>query len=488
MLSDGEDHVSVEGGGGDPSTDGVTRRYLRRTRLPVSAQEAFAWHERPGAFQRLTPPFMPTRPERVSATLTEGTEVVFRLLPWAGPLAPRWHARHVHYDPPAEFRDVQVSGPFRSWRHRHRFEPDGASSCVLTDDVAYALPFGPAGAAAGGPVDRMLDRMFAYRHRVTVADLAAHAEARRRGTRPMHVAVTGSSGLIGSALIPFLTTGGHQVTRLVRRSPGDGELGWDPDAGSIDEEGLRGVDAVVHLAGEPIGAVRWSADKKRRILDSRVNSTRLIAETLARLDDGPRVLVTASGINYYGDRGDERLTEDSPSGEGFMAEVCRQWEAATAPAEAAGVRVVRVRTGIVQSPQGGALAKLLPMFKTGVGARLGSGDQWTSWISLDDVVGIYHHALTTGSVSGPVNATAPEPVTNRDYTDVLGRVLGRPTVLTVPRFGPRLVLGELADELLFASMRVLPERARAAGYEFRHPTLEGCLRDILGRPAQDRSA
>lgn len=460
-----------------------TRRYVRSSPLPVPVDEAFGWHERPGAFQRLTPPFMPSYVERGAPSLEVGAEASIRMLPWAGRLSPRWRARHVAYEPPHEFRDVQISGPFAAWDHRHRFAEDGASASVLTDEITYELPFGRLGDAVGGRiVAGMLDRMFAYRHRVTIADLAAHAGARRRGAGPMHIAVTGSSGLIGEALVAFLSTGGHQVTPIVRRSAGEGEIGWNPAEGRIDAEALRDVDAVVHLAGEPIASRRWSDAQKARILESRTTSTRLLAETLAGLDDDrPRALVVASGINYYGDRGDERLTEESPSGSGFLAEVCPQWEAASQPAEDAGVRVVRVRTGIVQTPEGGALAKLLIPFRLGLGGRLGNGSQWTSWISLDDVVGIYHHALTEPSVVGVVNATAPEPVTNAEYTKVLGDVLGRPTVLPVPRVAPRAVLGEMADELLFASMRVLPERTLATGYTFQHPTLEECLRHVLGR-------
>lgn len=463
-------------------------RYVRRTRLPVTREEAFAWHERPGAFQRLTPPFMPARLERGGGTLEAGSEVVLRLLPRAGQLGPRWRARHVVYDPPAEFRDEQVSGPFAEWSHRHRFDPADAGSTVLTDDVDYRLPLGALGAAVAGPaVHRQLDRMFAYRHRVAVADLAAHARAARKGVGTMHVAITGASGLIGEALSALLTTGGHRVTRLVRREPGEGELGWDPERGEIDADGLRGVDAVVHLAGESIASVRWTEGRKRRVMESRRKGTRLIAETLAGLDGGPSVLVSASGIDYYGDTGDEAVTEESPPGRGFLADVCREWEAATAAAADAGVRVVTVRTGVVQSPQGGALAKQLPLFRAGIGGRIGSGRQWLSWISLDDVAGVYHHALTSPEISGPLNATAPEPVTNAEHAKTVGRVLRRPTPLPVPSLGPRLVLRDMADDLLLGSKRVLPARALETGYVFRHPTLEGCLRDALGRPAPSSS-
>ena len=458
-------------------------RYVRSTRLPVPRSEAFAWHERPGAFERLTPPFMPTEVESGAETIEEGAEAVLRLLPGAGPRSPRWRARHVLHDPPREFVDEQVSGPFAEWVHRHRFEEDGEDRSVLTDDVSYRLPAGTLGTvAAGEAVRRRLDRMFAYRHRVTVADLADHASARARGVTPMKIAVTGSSGLIGEALVAFLRTGGHDVHRVVRRPPRHGEIGWRPDEGHIDAAALRPMDAVVHLAGEPIASGRWSEEQKRRILESRTKGTRLLAEAMAGLDDGPRVLVSASGVNYYGSRGDERLTERSSPGDDFLADVCRQWEDATSPAADAGVRVVIVRTGIVQSPQEGALARQLPFFRAGLGGRFGSGRQWVCWVSLEDVVGIYHHALTTEALSGPVNATAPEPVTNAEYAKALGRVLGRPAIMPIPRLGPKMVFGKMVDPLLFSSLRVLPARTLESGYVFRHPTLEGALRHVLGRP------
>ncbi len=299
----------------------------------------------------------------------------------------------------------------------------------------------------------------------------------------MLVAVTGATGLIGSALTSSLAADGHEVIRFTRSpSPGRGAVRWDPAGGTIDSDALAKADAVVHLAGRSIGAIRWTPRVKREILASRVQGTRLLAEAMAGLPDGPRVLVCASAIGYYGDRGDEVLTEASPSGQGFLAEVCRQWEAAADPARAAGVRTVHVRTGIVQARGGGALARQLPLFKLGLGGRLGSGRQWWSWVSLDDVIGIYRHALATGGASGALNATAPSPVTNAELTATVARVLGRPALLPVPRLGPRLALGEMADELLFFSARVHPAATESSGYTFRHPTLEAALRHVLNQP------
>jgi uncharacterized protein (TIGR01777 family) len=299
----------------------------------------------------------------------------------------------------------------------------------------------------------------------------------------MRIAVTGSTGLIGSALVTFLVSENHQVVRLVRgRAESETQaITWDPQANTIDGEALRDVDAVVHLAGEPIGGGRWTAERKRRIRDSRVRGTRLIAETLAGMDAGPRTLVCGSAIGFYGsDRGDEILTEDSSSGNGFLAGVVREWEAAADPAREAGVRIVHVRTGIVQSPQGGALALQLPLFRLGVGGRLGSGRQWMSWITIDDIVGIFAHALGQPDLDGVLNGTAPEPVRNTEYTRVLGRVLGRPAVLPVPKVGPAALLGkEGAEETALANQRVLPARTEATGYVFRHRDLETGLRHVL---------
>lgn len=298
----------------------------------------------------------------------------------------------------------------------------------------------------------------------------------------MHVAITGSSGLIGTALTKALTDGGHRVARVVRHQPsGPDEIGWDIGAGRLEPEALRGVDAVVHLAGEGIGERRWTPEQKRRIRDSRTEGTRLIAEAIAAAEDGPRVLVSVSGIHYYGDRGDAVLTEDSPHGTGFLPDVCVAWEAAADPAREAGVRVVHPRMGVVQSPDGGALRRLLPLFRLGLGGTFGRGRQYWSWITLDDAIGVLLHALLTDDLAGPVNATAPNPVTNAEFTRTLGRVLHRPAMLPVPPFGPAVLLGaELTQSALFDSIRALPQRTQSSGYLFRHPDLEAGLHAVLG--------
>jgi uncharacterized protein (TIGR01777 family) len=301
----------------------------------------------------------------------------------------------------------------------------------------------------------------------------------------MKVLVSGSSGLIGSAVLENLIAGGHSVIRLVRRAPGQNEVHWDPDAGTIATALLEGLDAVVHLAGENIAQGRWTQQKKERIRDSRVKGTQILCQALARLAQPPKVLVAASAIGYYGERGDEVLTEESPPGSGFLADVCRQWEAASSPAAQSGIRVVNLRIGIVLSEKGGALAKMLLPFRLGVGGRVGSGKQYMSWIALDDVVGAINHAIANDSLSGPVNAVAPNPVTNYEFTKALGKVLERPTPFPMPAFAARLALGEMADELLLASTRVAPRRLLATGYKFLFPELEGALRHLLKKSAAE---
>lgn len=296
----------------------------------------------------------------------------------------------------------------------------------------------------------------------------------------MKIAITGSSGLLGTALRGRLTAEGHEVIRIVRRAPGAGELRWDPDAHEIDASGLEGVDAVVNLAGAGIGDERWTDERKRVLVESRTQSTDLLARTLAACSRPPKVLLSGSAIGFYGDRGDEALSEGSPPGDGFLSDLCVAWEAATAPAEVAGIRTAHLRTGIVLSSDGGALAKMLLPFKLGIGGRLGTGEQWMSWVSIDDHVRAMIHLLSA-DVSGPVDLTAPNPVRNAEFTKALGRELGRPTVVPIPRIGPRLLLGkELAQALLYESQRVSPSVLEASGFSFRHATIDDALAAMLG--------
>jgi uncharacterized protein (TIGR01777 family) len=458
----------------------------RSTSLPVSAETAFAWHERPGAFERLVPPWEQVSVVERSGGLEDGARLVLRVR--EGPVALRWVARHRDTLPGRRFVDEQVEGPFSRWIHFHRFDPEGPARSRMTDRIEFTPPLGPIGVAAEPLVRHRLERMLAYRHTLLRDDLEAHARFGQSGR--LRVAVSGASGLLGQALLPFLTTGGHEVLRLVRghHAPAQdaAEVYWDLRTGRIEAGKLEGLDAVVHLAGENIGA-RWTRDRKRRIRDSRGLGTRFLCETLARLRRPPKVLVSASAVGVYGDRGDELLTEASATlaaPPDFLVDVGREWEAATEPARAAGIRVVMTRFGLMLSPAGGVLAKMLLPFRAGLGGPLGSGRQWMSWISIDDAVGAVHHAIMTEALSGPVNTTAPQPVTNGQFTATLARVLGRPALLPVPTTALRLALGEMGRVAVLGSARVVPERLTQAGYRFRHPSLEGALRFVLGRESR----
>lgn len=301
----------------------------------------------------------------------------------------------------------------------------------------------------------------------------------------MNLVVSGSHGFIGSALVSSLTADGHRVIRLVRAersssAVAESEIVWNPEAAYVDTAKLEGKDALIHLAGEPIPG-RWTPKKKARILESRFQGTRLLAEALSHLTQPPQVFVSASAIGYYGDRGDEILREESPSGRGFLAQVCREWEAATEPAAKKGIRVVNLRMGIVLGKDGGALAQMLFPFRLGLGGRIGAGGQYMSWIALDDLVGAVQHVLATGSLRGPINAVAPNPVRNAEFAKTLGKVLSRPTIFPLPAFLVRLVFGQMGEEALLWGQRVEPARLKASGYAFRFPELDGALRHILGK-------
>ena len=466
-----------------PNAPGTTQALSRRLRLPVSADEAFAWHERPGAFVRLTPPW-----ERVVvASHTGGIRpgAVVTLKTKVGPVWATWIARHTEYEPGRLFRDVQDAGPFAFWDHRHEFAPVGADACELHDNIAYRLPLGPIGQAFGGRLIRgKLARMFDYRHRVTLGDLSMHA---RYADRPrLRVLVSGASGVIGTQLCAMLSTGGHTVARLVRRvASGPDEISWDPARGTINIDDVRAFDpdAVVNLAGENIRG-RWTTASKQRLRDSRIDSTALLARTLAFLGPstrGGRSMLSASGVNFYGPTGDTPVDEHAPAGEGFLATLARDWEAATLAAREAGIRVVRLRIGWVLTPAGGALAGMLPAFRLGLGGPMGPGTQHVPWISIDDCCGSIVHALLTPGVSGPVNIVAPAPVRNAEFAKTLGHVIGRPAGLRAPAWAVRALLGEFADQGPLGGQRCVPRVLSESGYDFRHPELGRALAHVLGR-------
>ncbi|MGH8960572.1 MAG: TIGR01777 family oxidoreductase [Jatrophihabitantaceae bacterium] len=429
--------------------------------VPFPIEETFAWHERRGALQRLVPPWQPLRVQREPDNLRDG-RAELRL---PGGLV--WIAQHRDYQPPHQFADRLSNLPL-PWRHTHRFEAVGSEQTRVIDQVDTPVP-----ASA-------LRSTFAYRHRQLADDLAVARAAEQLRPAPLTVAITGSSGLVGTALSALLGVCGHRVIRLVRRATSaPDERPWNPAA--PDPAMLAGIDAVVHLAGASI-AGRFTDDHRRAIRDSRVEPTRRLAELIAAQPTGPDTLICASAIGYYGpDRGDELLDEDAERGDGFLADVVTAWEGATTPASAAGIRVAHIRTGIVQSPRGGALRLQRPLFAAALGGRLGDGRQWTSWIDLDDLTDIYLRAVLDTALAGPVNAVSPQPVRNEDYTATLARVLRRPALLPVPAAGPRLLLGRQgAREVALAGQLVIPARLTSTGHSLRRPQLEDCLRHQLG--------
>lgn len=452
-------------------------KFTLTTRIERPAAEVFAWHERPGALGRLCPPW--EKVEVVSATggVRDGARVVVRNR--RGPFSLEWHVEHRGYVAGREFRDVQLSGPFASWEHLHRVTPDGASACLLTDDISYRLPGGAVGRLlGGGHVRRELARLFAWRHATTKADLELAA---RYDTRRRRIVVAGASGLLGTALVHFLLTQGHEVVRLVRRGPvGTGEALWNPARGELAPAIVSGADVVVNLSGENVGAGRWSAARREAILRSRVDATRTLVAAMKAAERPPEVFVSASAVGFYGERGDEVLKEDAAIGSGFLPEVCLAWETHADVAARAGIRTALLRFGVVLTPAGGALAKMLPVFRLAAGGRVGTGRQWMSWVGREDAIGAVYHAIMTSSCRGPFNVCAPGEVTNSGFTRELASTLGRPAVLPVPAAVLRAVFGQMANETLLASTRATPAALIDSGYVFRHAQVGDCLRHELG--------
>ena len=460
------------------------RRLIHERELPFPVGRVWDWHMRPGALERLMPPWEDAKVVGRKGGMDDGGTVHVRVR--RGPVKIDFKARHTDFEPGRLFVDEQVSGPMGSWEHRHEFEPAGSDACLLRDRIRYAPPLGAAATAlAGSTIEGEMKRLFRFRDQRLAQDLARHAAY--DGPR-LRVAITGASGFVGSALRHFLTTGGHEVLPVVRRRPDRerGEIYWDPMERKIEGTRLEGVDALVHLAGESLSKGRWNPARKRAIWKSRIVGTQVLADALNRLRDPPRVFVSSSAIGYYGNRGSEKLVERSRPGSGFLAELCREWESEALKARRSGARVVTLRTGLVLSPAGGALGTMLLPFKMGIGGRLGSGRQYVSWIDHDDLVALIFHALTDASVRGPVNGTAPHPVTNATFTTRLGHALRRPTLLPVPALAVRGMFGEMGKALLLDGQRVFPEAARRSGFRFDFEGIGESLAFQLGRAAPRR--
>lgn len=462
------------------------RTFEIRTRLPHPARDVFAWHARPGALTRLSPAWAMRVVAEASPPLQPGTVAQLRAgVPLTRGLVRLPFASRMEAGPqPMSFVDRMVRGPFRRWEHTHLFLGD--DECELVDHIRWEAPFWMPRRL----VNRTLAATFDARAARLRSELDHAAELTARFPGRLRVLMGGASGLVGTQVAALLTTLGHEVRRLVRRDPRSGEACWDPDRGELDPADVAWADAVVHLGGATIGR-RFTAQGKRLILQSRVDSTRLLAEAIVALPeaDRPGVFVCSSATGFYGARRPgEDLTEDSTPGAGFLADVCRAWEREAARVEEVGVRRVSVRSGVVASTLGGTLPLQLPLFLLGLGGTLGDPRAHLPWVSLDDAARAYLRAVVDPALHGPVNAVAPEPVTQAEYAATLARLCRRPAWLPVPRFGPRLLLGrEGAEELAFADQRVVPARLTEVGFRFTHPHLAQALAETTGLTASGPS-
>jgi uncharacterized protein (TIGR01777 family) len=438
------------------------------TEFPFSADEVFAWHLRKGAVERMIPPwrriaflFPPGSPENEGSQV--GLKVAF------GPLCFRWMLEHKNLTHFA-FSDVQISGPFKSYSHRHRVIPHGAGSCVLSEEIRYD----PYSACAGAYLNREFTQMFRWRHAILSEDLKLFA---RHPRAPLRILLSGSRGLIGSHLKILLQTAGHRVVSLVRGSGQSSEatVFWEPARGTLVKEDFEGFDAVIHLAGESIAGGLWTSKRKEEIFLSRCRDTCLLSQALSQLSRPPKTLISASAVGFYGNRWDEELNENSSKGTGFLSDVCQKWELATEAMENQGCRVVHPRFAMVLSRRGGALKKMLAPFKWGLGGRIGSGEQIISWVGLDDAIGALYHLAMDDSLSGPVNIAAPAPVSQEQFAHALSRKLHRPACMPLPAGILRFLFREMADEVLLSSTRAVPLKLTQAGYVFRYPDLDTAL-------------
>lgn len=449
----------------------ILRELRREIRLPLSPERVFHWHRHKDALLRLSPPWAWPEGLRQEGSIETLGRVSMRIP--LGPLRLPWEGRHTACEPPFFFQDVQTRGPFAFWEHSHYFHPHD-QGCRMEDVLRYALPAGILGdIIAGKGVEKRLRHLFDYRHKILEEDLT------HPPVQPMRILISGSSGLVAESLIPALTTAGHTWIPLVRTQGIPKTRYWNPERGEADPKILEGIDAVLHLGGEPIGEGAWTPEKKARILQSRVLGTRLLAQAIRKAHTPPKVFLSASAIGYYGNRKGILLTEDHGRGEGFLAHVCQRWEE-----EAMGVQdlcpVIRLRIGIGLTPRGGALSRLHPLFFSGLGGVIGKGHGWMSWIAMEDLVRAIRFLLETPGISGPVNLTAPHPVRARDFARILARVLHRPQVFHLAPSLLHALLGEMGKEVLMTSTRALPTRLEAAGFRFRYPDLESALVMLLG--------
>lgn len=459
--------------------------FVRKTTIHAPVSTVFAWHAKDGAINRLTPPWAPVSlVSKKGRGIDKGVDVTFKIKRFGVPMT--WQARHIDYKENAMFRDAQVKGPFAGWEHTHLFHEKSKDLTVMEDQVRFRLPFGIFSLPFYKYAQRQLERIFFYRHQVLKYDM----ENRVGQIQKQRILISGGSGTMGKPLVSFLKTCGHDVIRLVREpllrdlsDQSEDVLFWDPYKNILDMDAAGPVDAVINLNGVDITSQRWNRRQRARILDSRVISTRVLVEKMKYMAHPPSTFISASAIGFYGDGGHSRLTEENGPEDCFISRVCRQWEDASLGARQAGIRTVNLRTGVVLTPAGGALERMYLPFLMGLGTRLSHGRQYMSWIGIEDVLGSILHILENKEISGPVNLTAPEPVTNGEFTRTLARVLGRPAPFVLPEALVLALWGDMGRETLLASLRVMPEKLIKSGYCFVHPRLETALGHVLGRPA-----
>lgn len=451
--------------------------FIKKTTIDAPVEPLFAWHATKGAIQRLTPPWAPMKLlSRNQDGIQTGVRVKFLLSLFKVPVI--WEARHIAYQENRLFKDRQLRGPFARWEHIHQFIPVDLDKTVMVDKVHFELPMGRLSRPFYAFAQKKMKTMFDYRHRVLKYDL----ENYQRNTNPMNILISGASGTIGQALIPLLQTSGHKVFQLVRKKENlsDNQLFWDPYNNILDIEKAGTIDAVINLNGVDISKGRWTEKRKQLILDSRIIPTRFLAGKAAELSPRPKVFITASAMGFYGNQAG-KMAENSPKGALFISDVCKQWEDAAHTARKSGIRTVMLRTGIVLTPAGGALAKMMLPFQLGLGVILSTGTQMMSWISMDDEISAIRFILENETVEGPVNLTAPTPVTNREFSDTLAKAFSKRVFFTMPEFLIKLIWGEMGKETLLSSINVHPLKLLNNGFKFQHDTLLEALKHLLGR-------
>ncbi|CAG35984.1 TIGR01777 family oxidoreductase [Desulfotalea psychrophila] len=449
----------------------------KKSIYPVDAQYIYAWHARPGALERLIPPWQEAQVLERSGGLGRGGKTTIRMR--IASIAFTVKAEHLQAIPGKMFEDRQTEGPFSLWQHRHLFqnEENGAS---MEDLVQYRLPvheFLPS--FVHGAVKKELTRTFTYRHEILRHDLARH---QRYSWPPLRILISGASGTLGRELVPFLESGGHRVFRLVRRGvEGDKEIYWNPALGEIDSNAIPEIDAIIHLAGEQIGLSRWSRGKKERVLRSRKNGTRLLCAAMAKLPRPPQVFLSASATGYYGDSPEQNLSEEQEAGSDFISQVCKVWEKEAAQAEITGIRTAMLRMGVTLSHRGGALKRLLQIGKIALPRSFGNGRQYTSWIDINDMLAAILHCLVCPEIRGPINIVSPQPVRNEELLATIAQIKKRPLLPRVPASFLTFLYGEMAREIALANCHVSSKKLVESGFCFQYPELKKSLKIQLGR-------